>query len=70
MRIGLVGYGAWGRLHASAIARLDGLALAGVVCGGAASAQQAASDTRALLSAESVARRLNALLDLPLSLGD
>ena len=44
MRIGLVGYGAWGRMHASTISRVDGLDLVGVVCGSDASARQAASD--------------------------
>ena len=44
MRIGLVGYGAWGRMHAATIARLDGLALGGIVCGGEGSAQEAARD--------------------------
>ena len=33
MRIGLVGYGAWGRMHAGAIARIPGLSLAAVMCG-------------------------------------
>jgi myo-inositol 2-dehydrogenase/D-chiro-inositol 1-dehydrogenase len=44
MRIGLVGYGAWGRMHAAAISRVDGLSLGGVVCGGEDSARQAAHD--------------------------
>jgi myo-inositol 2-dehydrogenase/D-chiro-inositol 1-dehydrogenase len=43
MRIGLVGYGAWGRMHAGAIARLSNLALAGIVCGSDASAREAAA---------------------------
>ncbi|MGE0718995.1 MAG: Gfo/Idh/MocA family protein [Alphaproteobacteria bacterium] len=44
MRIGLVGYGAWGRVHASVIGRIVGLSLGGVVCGDAASARDAARD--------------------------
>ena len=35
MRIGLVGYGAWGRVHAAVIARIPELSLAAVVCGSA-----------------------------------
>ena len=38
MRIGLVGYGAWGRMHAGAIARIPELSLAAVMCGSEASA--------------------------------
>jgi myo-inositol 2-dehydrogenase/D-chiro-inositol 1-dehydrogenase len=44
MRIGLVGYGAWGRVHAGAIGRIEGLSLGGVVAGGDASAREAARD--------------------------
>ncbi len=44
MRIGLIGYGAWGRMHAGAIARLPGLSLQGIVCHGDASARLAAAD--------------------------
>ncbi|HLM13744.1 MAG TPA: Gfo/Idh/MocA family oxidoreductase, partial [Reyranella sp.] len=44
MRIGLVGYGGWGRVHASAIGRVEGLSLSGVVAGDDASAEQAAHD--------------------------
>jgi myo-inositol 2-dehydrogenase/D-chiro-inositol 1-dehydrogenase len=44
MRIGLVGYGAWGRVHAGAIARIPGLALAAVVCGSDVSARAAAAE--------------------------
>lgn len=43
MRIGLVGYGAWGLMHADAIARISGLELAGIVAQGEASARAAAS---------------------------
>jgi len=42
--IGLVGYGAWGRMHAAAIARLPGLRLAAIVANGDASAAAASSD--------------------------
>jgi len=44
MRIGLVGYGAWGRMHAGAIRRLPDLALAGIVAHGDESARQAVLD--------------------------
>jgi myo-inositol 2-dehydrogenase / D-chiro-inositol 1-dehydrogenase len=43
MRIGLVGYGAWGRMHAGAITRLPNLTLAGIVCGSEDSARAAAA---------------------------
>lgn len=59
MRVGLVGYGAWGRMHAAAIARIDGLELGGVVCGGEASARQAADDWPGV----AVHRTLEALLE-------
>lgn len=42
MRIGVVGYGAWGRLHAAAVARIAGLTLAGIVAPSEASARAAA----------------------------
>lgn len=44
MRVGLIGYGAWGEMHAGAIARLPGLSLGGIVCHGDASARKAAAD--------------------------
>lgn len=44
MRIGLVGYGGWGRVHAAVIARIPDLSLAAVVCGSPASAAAAAAD--------------------------
>lgn len=44
MRIGLIGYGAWGQMHASAIGRLPELSLAGIVCHGDASARLAAAN--------------------------
>jgi myo-inositol 2-dehydrogenase / D-chiro-inositol 1-dehydrogenase len=58
MRIGVVGYGAWGRLHAGTIGRLSGLSLGGVVCGGDASAAEAARD----LLGVPIHRTLDALL--------
>lgn len=44
MRIGVVGYGAWGRVHAGAIARIPGLELAAIVCGNEESAQAAIAE--------------------------
>lgn len=44
MRIGLVGYGAWGRMHADAIAKISGLELAGIVARTEESARAAACD--------------------------
>ena len=61
MRIGLVGYGGWGRVHASAIGRVEGLSLSGVVAGDDASARQAAND----LPGVPVHRTLDALLADP-----
>ena len=61
MRIGLVGYGGWGRVHASAIGRVEGLSLSGVVAGDDASARQAAHD----LPGVPVHRTLDALLADP-----
>ena len=58
MRIGLVGYGGWGRVHASAIGRVEGLSLSGVVAGDDASARQAANDQPGV----PVHRTLDALL--------
>ena len=58
MRIGLVGYGGWGRVHASAIGRVEGLSLSGVVAGDDASAREAARD----LLGVPVHRTLDALL--------
>jgi myo-inositol 2-dehydrogenase/D-chiro-inositol 1-dehydrogenase len=58
LRIGLIGYGAWGRMHAAAIARIPGLSLAAVMCGSEASALAAAAD----LSGVAVYRDLAALL--------
>lgn len=58
MRIGLVGYGAWGRMHAGAIRKLPGLALAGIVAQGDDSARQAALDHPGV----TVHRRLDDLL--------
>jgi len=58
MRIGLVGYGGWGRVHAGVIRRIDGLSLGGVACGDDASARDAARD----LPGVPVHRTLGALL--------
>jgi myo-inositol 2-dehydrogenase/D-chiro-inositol 1-dehydrogenase len=44
MRFGLIGYGAWGRQHALAIASLPGLELAAITCGSEESAAAAARD--------------------------
>jgi myo-inositol 2-dehydrogenase/D-chiro-inositol 1-dehydrogenase len=61
MRIGLVGYGAWGRMHAGTIGRIAELSLGGVVCGGDASAEEAARD----LPGVPIHRTLEALLADP-----
>jgi myo-inositol 2-dehydrogenase/D-chiro-inositol 1-dehydrogenase len=58
MRIGLIGYGAWGRMHAGAIARIPELSLAAVMCGSDASARAAAAE----LPGVAVYRDLDALL--------
>lgn len=44
MRIGLVGYGAWGRMHAQSMKRIPAITLAGIVANGDESARSAASD--------------------------
>src|SRR5262245_48869709 len=61
MRIGLVGYGGWGRVHASVIGRVEGLSLGGVVAGDDDSARQAAHDRPGV----PVHRSLDALLADP-----
>ena len=61
MRIGLVGYGAWGRMHAATIARIPELSLAAVMCGSETSARAAAAD----LPGVAVYRELDALLRDP-----
>jgi myo-inositol 2-dehydrogenase/D-chiro-inositol 1-dehydrogenase len=61
MRIGLVGYGAWGRMHAATIARIPELSLAAVMCGSEASARAAAADLPGIM----VYRELDALLRDP-----
>jgi myo-inositol 2-dehydrogenase / D-chiro-inositol 1-dehydrogenase len=61
MRIGLVGYGGWGRVHASVIGRIEGLSLSGVVAGDDPSAANAARD----LPGVPVHRTLDALLKDP-----
>lgn len=43
MRIALVGYGAWGRVHAQVIGRIHELTLASIVCGDEESARDAAA---------------------------
>ena len=58
MRVGLIGYGAWGRYHASALRRVDGVTLAAVLCSGAAAAVAARAD----LPGVTVERSLDALL--------
>ena len=44
MRVGLIGYGAWGRWHAKALAGLEGVTLGGIFCNGAESAAAAVVD--------------------------
>lgn len=61
MRIGLAGYGAWGHMHAAAIGRIDGLTLAGVLCG----SDQSASLARQELPGVAVHRDLATLLADP-----
>ena len=41
MRFGLIGFGAWGRLHAQAIRKAPGAILAAIACGSAAGAEAA-----------------------------
>jgi myo-inositol 2-dehydrogenase/D-chiro-inositol 1-dehydrogenase len=60
MRIGLVGYGAWGRVHAGVIARIPELTLASVVCGDDESARAAGE-----LAGVTVHRDYDALLRDP-----
>lgn len=61
LRIRLVGYGAWGRMHAGAIAHIPDLALAAVLCGSEASARVATAD----LPGVAVRRDLSAFLGDP-----
>jgi len=44
MRFALIGYGAWGRYHARAIANLEGVELAAIACHGEKTAQDARRD--------------------------
>jgi myo-inositol 2-dehydrogenase/D-chiro-inositol 1-dehydrogenase len=66
MRVGLIGYGAWGRCHASALLRIEGAKLAAVLCQGAASAAAAQAE----LPGVAVVRSLEALLALDLDAVD
>jgi myo-inositol 2-dehydrogenase/D-chiro-inositol 1-dehydrogenase len=43
MRMGLIGFGAWGRLHAQSIAAAQGMTLAAICCRRAESAEEAAA---------------------------
>jgi len=58
MRIGLIGYGAWGQMHAGAIGRLPELSLRGIVCHGDASARLAATNHPGVTIHRSVAALL------------
>jgi len=44
VRFGLIGYGLWGRHHATALAAAPGATLAAIACGSEASATAAARD--------------------------
>jgi myo-inositol 2-dehydrogenase/D-chiro-inositol 1-dehydrogenase len=44
MRVGVIGYGAWGSWHAKSLAELPGVTLAGILCHGEASAAAARAD--------------------------
>ena len=44
MRFGLIGYGAWGRHHAAAIAKTPGVSLAAIACASEATAAAARAD--------------------------
>ena len=57
----MIGYGAWGKHHAAAIRAAPGLTLAGVACGGEASAAEARHD----LSGVAVYRDYRELLEDP-----
>lgn len=61
MRIGLVGYGAWARMHVAAMRRTPALALGGIVCNGDDSARAAAAENPGV----PVHRDLDALLRDP-----
>lgn len=62
MRIGLAGFGAWGRMHAQSYARVQRAELAAIFCHSDASAQAALST----YPAAKVVRSFEALLALPL----
>lgn len=58
MRVGLIGYGAWGRCHAAALRRIEAVTLAAVLCNGAAAVAAAEAD----LPGVAVERSLDGLL--------
>ena len=58
MRIGLIGYGAWGRCHAAALRRIKGARLAAVLC----HSEPSAAAAQAELPEVAVVRTLEALL--------
>ena len=64
MRVGVIGYGAWGRWHAKALAGLPGVTLGGILCHGEASAAAAQADFPTV----PVLRDRAAFLALPLDL--
>jgi myo-inositol 2-dehydrogenase/D-chiro-inositol 1-dehydrogenase len=66
MRVGLIGYGAWGRCHARALAGLEDVTLAGILCNRADSAIAAAADFPAV----PVLRERAQFLALPLDVVD
>ncbi len=66
MRVGLIGYGAWGRWHARALAELPGISLAAILCHGEASAAAAGADFPGV----PVLRDRDAFLGLPLDAVD
>lgn len=66
MRVGLIGYGAWGRFHARALRGIDEVELAAILCPSDATAAAAARDHPGV----PVVRDLDALLALPLDAVD
>ncbi|MBL8697980.1 MAG: Gfo/Idh/MocA family oxidoreductase [Alphaproteobacteria bacterium] len=61
MRIGLAGYGAWGRMHAGAMRRIPEITLGAILCNGDESARAAAADHPGV----PIHRSLDALLHDP-----